>query len=144
MGMKNKLAISMISNCGSNPGAETRIKIIRRLQNLGLAIDGYGGCFKNNSIKRGRNVEKIINQYKFFMSFENSYHCRDYITEKVFRHGFQSLAVPVVWGATKEDYATFLPEGSYIFAENFESLQSLVDFLKYLDNNDTAYLSYFE
>lgn len=142
--MKSKLALSMISNCRSNPGAEARFKIVKKLQDLGLNIDGFGRCFKNRTLRSATKDRNLIKQYKFYMSFENSYHCRDYITEKVFRHGLESLTVPVVWGATKEDYATFLPEGSYIFAEDFETLDLLVDFLKHLDSNDTAYLRYFE
>ena len=34
------------------------------------------------------------------------------------------------------------PPNSYIFAEDFETPKDLVDYLDYLDSNDTAYLEY--
>lgn len=114
------------------------------MQHLGFRVEGFGKCFTDSSLSKSQKLAKTARDYKFYMSFENSYHCRDYITEKVFRNGFMAFAIPVVWGATKEDYATFLPKESYIFAEDFDTLESLVDYLNYLDGNDTAYLQYFE
>ena len=73
---------------------------------------------------------------------ENSYHCKDYITEKLYTNGFLMETVPIVWGAKKSDYN--VPEKSVIFIEDYESMDDLADYLEYLDKNDTAYLEYFQ
>ena len=106
----------------------------------GLSVDLKGRCFPKNGAVKNR---KIIKHYKFYLSFENSFHCRDYITEKVFYNGFLMGAVPVVWGATKSDYEAVVPPHSVIYAEDFKSPQQLVEYLNYLNHNNTAYREYF-
>ena len=43
-----------------------------------------------------------------------------------------------------QDYDAVLPPNSYIFADDFQTNRQLVDYLNYLDGNDTAYLEYFK
>jgi len=52
------------------------------------------------------------------------------------------MTVPVVFGPEKEDVEKIAPKNSFIFAEDFETPKDLVDFLDYLDGNDTAYLQF--
>ena len=52
------------------------------------------------------------------------------------------MTVPVVFGPEKEDVLKIAPKNSFIFAEDFETPKALVDYLDYLDGNDTAYLEY--
>ena len=52
------------------------------------------------------------------------------------------MTVPVVFGPEKEDVLKIAPKNSFIFAEDFETPKDLVDYLDYLDGNDTAYLEY--
>lgn len=147
LAMKTKLGVAIVSNCGYTPGARTRMKMLKEIMSLGFKLEGYGGCFKGGNFANGRSRHQDefhaeIRKYKFYFSFENSRHCKDYITEKFFNNAIRSLAVPVVWGATKQDYEAVAPPGSFIFAEDFPSMKDLTDYLNYLDGNDTAYLEY--
>lgn len=141
MKTKSKLAISVISDCSVTAGARNRLALIIELKNAGLHIDTYGKCFSN---KVDADVLfKSIPQYKFYFAYENSYHCKDYITEKLFAYALTYGAVPVVWGATKEDYETITPPGSFIFAEEFQSPTHLIAYLEFLNENEEEYLRYF-
>lgn len=138
---KVKFAIAIISDCWYTPGARVRMTLIRNLVKSGLRIDTFGECFSNRIDKE--ELEIILRQYKFFFSYENSYHCKDYVTEKFFDHPLTHGIVPVVWGATKEDYAAISPPGSFIFAEDFTSPKHLIEYLEMLDRNDEEYLKFF-
>ena len=72
------------------------------------------------------------------MSLENSV-CRDYITEKLQR-AHDNYMVPLVFN--DKIYKHILPPHSYIAVDTFASMTALVDHLKYLINNDTAYMQY--
>ena len=52
--------------------------------------------------------------------------------------------VPVVLGAAPQDYAQVAPPGSFIHVDSFGSTKELAEYLKYLDQNGTAYMEYFE
>nr|XP_039253289.1 4-galactosyl-N-acetylglucosaminide 3-alpha-L-fucosyltransferase 9-like [Styela clava] len=108
-----------------------------------LDVDRYGKC-ANRPIANDANVLlETIKEYKFYLSFENSLHCRDYITEKTFYNAIVVGIVPVINGPTREDVSAILPKRSFIHLEDFENLNKLAEYLKYLDSNDTAYLEYF-
>ena len=145
MEKKHKVALWVVSN-GYLAGAQKRLQLTEDLLKAGLKLDRRGGLFPNagnipNLWKR-EEFREFIKQYKFYLSFENQYHCKDYITEKLWRNGFLSEAVPVVWGARKSDYQSVIPPNSVIFAEDYTPTQ-LVEYLNYLDRNDTAYKEYF-
>jgi len=101
----------------------------------------------------------IGRQYKFYLSFENSF-CNDYgtipkildlfsilliflklVTEKFFSI-LKMDVVPVVFGAA--DYRSIAPEHSYIDALAFSSPAKLAEYLHLLDSNDELYLDYLE
>ena len=136
---KKKLLLMVASNCGSVPGAKERLRISNLLKDtkIGDEFDREGKCFSNDRFPMER-----FKEYKFYLAMENSCHCKDYITEKLFRNGFLMETVPVVWGAKKSDYD--VPEKSVIFMEDYGSMEDLADHLDYLDENDTAYLEYFQ
>ena len=143
MNKKSKLMVWLVSNCGYSPGTKARLTLSNMIKasKVGDRFDRFGGCFG----KRLSETEfHDIQSYKFYFAAENSYHCRDYITEKLFQNSFKMEAVPVVWGAKKSDYLKVIPEKSAIFVEDFKSIGDLADYLEYLDNNETAYLEYFE
>ena len=137
---KTKLAIWIVSNCGSTRFARTRMKYVEKLIQAGLKLDRKGKCFPKNGVADKDEIRK----YKFYMAFENAFHCKDYITEKFFVNSLDMGAVPVVYGATKSDYKAVLPSGSYIFVEDFKTSTELVNYLNYLDKNDSAYREYFK
>ena len=120
-------------------------------------MDVYGGCggraCDNDCY---RNLPKT---YKFYLSFENNY-CDEYITEKFFRM-LKNRVVPIVLGecvyfqlhalnysdvilfSGGGDYTKIAPDHSYINVEDFSSAKELAEYIEYLDNNETEYLSYF-
>ncbi|CAH8643624.1 unnamed protein product [Heterobilharzia americana] len=84
----------------------------------------------------------LTKHYKFYLSFENSL-CMDYITEKFFSNSLLHNAIPIVMGASIEEYTRFAPPYSFIHVDHFKSPLELAHYLKYLDENDTAYNEYF-
>ena len=92
-----------------------------------------------SSIKDKKTCCNNFCRDKFF-SFENS-NCDDYDTEKFFKVLNRDV-VPIVLGGA--NYSEIAPEKSYINAAGFESPKELADYLKYLDQNNTAYAEYFE
>nr|XP_039259700.1 4-galactosyl-N-acetylglucosaminide 3-alpha-L-fucosyltransferase FUT5-like [Styela clava] len=145
LGMKTKLGVAIVSNCASTVGAKKRVTMLKELISHGV-LDGYGGCLGGRNFASGHRRDyrhhEEVKKYKFYFSFENSYHCKGYITEKFFDNALSGFAVPVVWGAAKEEYAAIAPPGSFIHAEDFTSMKELADYIKHLDQNDEEYLEY--
>lgn len=81
----------------------------------------------------------LTDDYKFYLSFENSL-CTDYVTEKLY-NAMRQMVIPVVYSGA--DYARFAPPMSYIDANDFETVDELMEYLKYLDNNPKEYIKYF-
>ena len=42
--------------------------------------------------------DNFIAKHKFYLAFENSLHCNDYISEKFWRNALGNGAVPIVYG----------------------------------------------
>lgn len=83
----------------------------------------------------------MISKHKFHLAFENANHV-DYVTEKVFS-AFAAGVVPVYMGAPNINQ--FIPDPkSIINVNDFKSVESLANYLKYLANNETAYNEYHE
>nr|CAH8870660.1 unnamed protein product [Trichobilharzia regenti] len=114
-----------------------------------IPVDIYGAC---GSMSCPKNIEtysstreclKMIREnYKFYLSFENSL-CPDYITEKLYKNALRNEILPIVMGASLEEYKEVTPPYSFIHVDQFESPAKLAEYLKYLDRNDTAYNEYF-
>ena len=75
---------------------------------------------------------------------ENSYHCKDYTSEKLWLNALYSGAVPVIFGPHKDDVAKVLPPKSYIHVEDYTDYHDLLNYLQYLDRNFSAYAEYLE
>merc|ERR1712046_102029 len=142
-----KYAAWVVSNCDHTAGASQRFEYGQRLVKAGLKLDGFGECWNSTLIEspwtHGNNKEPgVIAKYKFYLAFENSIHCNDYVSEKFWRNSLHEGAVPIVFGPHPDDVKAMAPPKSYIHVEDFGSPSELVEFLDYLDNNDTAYLEY--
>lgn len=138
---KRHLAVWVVSNCDSTKGAVARMKYALELEEAGLKLDKFGKCFNRFAPKK--DFSAFLLPYKFYLAFENSWHCKDYLTEKFWRNGLMSNLVPVIWGPSRQDVADVAPTHSYIHIEDFENPKDLVQYLNYLDQNDTAYKEYF-
>ncbi|XP_076804674.1 4-galactosyl-N-acetylglucosaminide 3-alpha-L-fucosyltransferase 9-like [Clavelina lepadiformis] len=150
---KNKLAVCdglesfEISACDGKKGQRRRLEYAMELDKAGIKFSRYGNCFeKSRSLpKVAENPAAVaIRNHKFYFAFENSLHCKDYITEKVWKNSLENGVVPIVWGPTKEDILSVAPLDSFIFAEDFESPAELAKYLKFLDENDEEYRKYFK
>lgn len=94
---EEKFAAAVISNCGAG---SRRLDYINKLSNF-IKVDVFGRCGKpcpnRSKIVNSVNCKEIIgNEYKFYLSFENSV-CKDYITEKFFEILKYNI-IPVVLG----------------------------------------------
>ncbi|XP_065068479.1 4-galactosyl-N-acetylglucosaminide 3-alpha-L-fucosyltransferase FUT6-like [Rhopilema esculentum] len=138
---KGKLITWMNSHCDSD-----RIKFVTKLREH-AKLDVYGGCSRHfrpqtpNCPRKSKQCTEIMQQYKFFLAFENSF-CKDYITEKYWLNGLEAGLVPVVIGYGDYYNEKLAVPGSFVDVQKFESLQKLASYLDYLDKNDTAYNEY--
>ncbi|KAK3773688.1 hypothetical protein RRG08_001418 [Elysia crispata] len=133
----NRFSAWMSSNCHDYNRRQVLVKRLKKL--LGDDMDLYGSCGDK------RCPETIcydtISNYKFFFTFENS-NCRDYISEK-FWAALQRRQVPVVMGgASAQDYHKIAPPHSFIHVDNFGSTEALVNHLREVGRNETAYNEY--
>ncbi|CAO3641948.1 unnamed protein product [Cunninghamella blakesleeana] len=125
------------SNCGAWSERHEYVKALMKY----IPVDSYGGCLNNHpSPKDASEREEIMKSYKFYLAIENS-NCDDYVTEKLFDTYFFS-AVPIVDGPIS--YEGYLPnDRSAIRMDAYPDPSKLADYIRYLNNNDTAYLEYF-
>jgi len=99
---------------------------------------------KRCSKKKGNNCFQMLERdYKFYLAFENS-NCKDYITEKFFNNALRHNTIPLVLGASIQDYKRSSPFNSYIHVNDFESPKGLADYLKILDTHSNLYNLYFQ
>ena len=136
----------LVSNCDQTRSASMRFEFAQRLVQAGLSFDGYGQCFNNTLLHSPWNTSNgepgYLSKYLFYLAFENSIHCRDYLSEKFWRNSLGQGLVPVVYGTLKADVDAVAPSHSYIHVDDFESPKALVDYLDYLARNQTAYEEY--
>lgn len=121
-----------------------RTQIVLNLMALGLEVDVFGHCVNDPLPGTWMDVPRHLKPYKFYFSFENVLHCRDYITEKLWWNALSAGVVPVIWGPRKKDLIDLLPKNSYIFVEDFRSEKHLVDYLNDLNKNDAKYKEFFK
>jgi alpha-1,3-fucosyltransferase len=134
---KNKTAAWMVSHCSTISG---RDELTEKLQSLNIDVDVYGKCGTKQCPRNSPKCQEMLNSdYFFYFSFENTL-CNDYITEKVFSV-LNNYVVPVVFNGAQ--MKRFLPPKSYINVENFEKIEDLANYLKYLTENIDEYLEYF-
>ncbi|XP_076817782.1 alpha-(1,3)-fucosyltransferase 7-like [Clavelina lepadiformis] len=106
-----------------------------------IPIDIYGRCSGKPLCREPECFAKILSKYKFYFAFENS-KCKDYISEKFWEKALGSRAVPVVMGTDRKDYELIAPPNSFIHIDDFDSPQSLANYLKKLDEDDDLYGEY--
>lgn len=136
--LKNKT--NVVSWMGSN--CDKRLQTVRELESM-IQLKKYGKCGDFELPWEDYNaLFNLLNTFKFYLSFENSC-CDDYITEKFWRT-LDMGVVPVVMGATAEQYANVAPPNSFIHVEEFSSLSELVNYLMELNANNEKYLEYFQ
>ncbi|WP_299395902.1 DUF268 domain-containing protein [uncultured Desulfovibrio sp.] len=126
----------------SNTSAQVRQKFCQKLMQY-KHVDCPGKVLNNmnNAIEpRNGNWAKgkldFIQNYKFTIAFENS-STPGYVTEKL-TQPLQANSVPIYWGdpaVTRE----FNPK-AFINCHDFADFDEVIDYVKYLDTHDDAYL----
>ncbi|CAJ0572598.1 unnamed protein product, partial [Mesorhabditis spiculigera] len=109
-----------------------------------------GGCAENQADRdfcvRGKpcidKIREAIEGHFFYSAIENS-DCYGYITEKTYdRIEFNSI--PIVMRRDIYEKNPSMPPSSQIFVDDFESSEEMAVFLRSLQSNKTAYMSYFK
>jgi alpha-1,3-fucosyltransferase len=131
----------MVSHCDTHGLRETYVAQLSKF----IPVDIYGGC---GNLTCDRNESHWLSEpicytmlekkYKFYLSFENCI-CTDYVTEKFFELLNYDI-IPIVYGGA--NYSQLAPLHSYINALDFTP-ETLAQYLKILDANDTLYNEYF-
>ena len=134
---KKHLAAWFVRHCSTNSRREMYVKEMQKYADIHIYGCGPYKCPKSSG--KYCYEELLNNDYKFYLSFENSF-CKDYVTEKLWRVMSINI-VPVVMGHV--NYSHIMPTHSYIDVRDFASPKHLVDYLKRLDANDTLYNEYF-
>ncbi len=79
----------------------------------------------------------FIKEYKFTIAFENCSKA-GYVTEKIL-HPFMAHSVPIYWGDPL--IAREFNSKAFVNAHDFASTSELIDYIRYLDTHDEAYMS---
>ncbi|KAK6736272.1 hypothetical protein RB195_019127 [Necator americanus] len=133
---KTKGAAWFVSNCHTFSLRELYVSTLQSV----FPVDVYGGCGPLKC-RRGDSCENVLDtDYHFYLAFENSV-CKQYITEKLWKHGYQHEIVPVI--LKRSVVEAVAPPHSFIAVDDFNTIGELGAYLRYLINNKTAYLEYF-
>ena len=115
----------------------------------GLQIDVLGKCgsihnskIPNRAVGWEAAYEILAQQYKFYLSFENT-KCYEYITEKLFTAMKAGILPVAMGGLSRKDYEKILPPHSFIHVDDFSSPMELMIFLEKLSKDPNEYNSYF-
>ena len=140
---KTKLIAWVVSACETPSG---RLEYARKLAEY-VSVDIFGKCGNfscpkpANDFHLSEECKVKLSRYKFYLAFENSL-CEDYITEKYWEHGLENGLVPIVLGGA--NYRNLAIPGSYVDVQKFKTVAQVAEYIKYLDNNDTAYNEFFK
>jgi hypothetical protein len=119
----------------SNDQAKERIDLFKNLSAY-KRVDS-GGKYLNNIGSPVADKLEFLKESKFNIAYENSSY-PGYSTEKIFE-AFLTYNIPVYWGnfVINKDFN----EKAFINTHNFKTIQDLVEFIKYIDEDESAYRS---
>lgn len=137
---KTKGIIGRVSNCNA---PNRRVSTIKRMGRY-IKIDMQGACFGNPcgtpGDERDTECSRSLQDYKFFLAFENN-DCVDYVTEKYW-YALKRDQIPIVnW---KNVNRNIVIPGSYINIYDFENIQSAMEYVQKVAENESLYNSYFD
>lgn len=138
---KRKAIIWVVSNCNTFSQREKYVDELKQF----IDIDIYGTCGKPCSTEHNRQCNIDLDQYYFYLSFENS-RCNSYISEKFWNIILDNThrLVPIVMGPRENDYARVSPKQSYIHVDMYKTPKDLANYLNYLMNEPEKYLTFLQ
>ncbi|KAJ8036753.1 Glycoprotein 3-alpha-L-fucosyltransferase A [Holothuria leucospilota] len=108
-----------------------------------IPIDMYGKCGNRSLSRNSATATRVIQQYKFHLSLENSC-CSEYLSEKFWNALEKWKSVPIVVGGTKEEYERLAPPNSFIHADDFPSIEALAKHIKAVAASEKLFNEYFK
>ena len=134
MQRKTKMIAWLVSHCSTRGKREDYVKKLQKV----VPVDIYGECGSLKCGKGNRTCYSALNDYFFYLSFENSL-CQEYITEKYYRTFYEGVNVlSVVRGGA--NYSRFFPEGTFIDADWFTGPEELGRYLLALARDRARYV----
>uniref|UniRef100_A0A0R3RFQ5 Fucosyltransferase n=1 Tax=Elaeophora elaphi TaxID=1147741 RepID=A0A0R3RFQ5_9BILA len=138
---KSNAIFWLVSNCNTISKRELAVEKLEKY----ITVDKYGACsdnpYKRDACKRTSECEKRLGAMNFFyIAIENTV-CKNYVTEKYFDR-YRLPSIPIVM--RRKTYENLVPSHSFIPMDDFESAQSMANYLNTLMSNKTAYLEYFK
>ena len=91
----------IVTKCGQFMGPKLRKKYADELAKYLPSMERYVTCITGNRFPESR-MGSFLQSKKFYLAFENSLHCKGYITEKFYHSSLAYRTVPVVWGSRKK------------------------------------------
>lgn len=122
----------------SNNGCQERNHFYTELSKY-KKVDS-GGRFANNIGYAVDNKVKFQSEYKFSIAFENNAYRPQhpgYTTEKIMEP-MTVNSIPIYWG--NPEIGKEFNTKSFINVYDFDSIDSVINYIEYLDNNDKKYL----
>jgi len=123
----------------SNNSGE-RLNFVKKLDAY-KSVDSSGKLFNNTKkIIKGRGDQKwkikYLSKFRFNIAFENTIG-NGYVTEKII-HPMSVNSIPIYWGSpfVKNDFN----EECFIYVNDFENFNKVVDYIMLLENNLDLYL----
>lgn len=132
---KKYSVVWLVSHCRT---PSLRSHYVHELQKY-IQVHIYGDC-GNYTCRDAECLRRIIREYKFVLSFENTYY-PNYVTEKLFSW-FERDVIQVVRGGGI-DYSMYgISNDTIIDADNFPSPKDLALYMNSVGNNKTMYIDY--
>ncbi|ELT95790.1 hypothetical protein CAPTEDRAFT_101695 [Capitella teleta] len=131
---KKNAALFLVSDCLSSG----RMSYVKELQKH-YPVEIFGKCGKGQICGHFLNdlecENDLMETYKFYLAFENSY-CKNYYTEKAVKT-MAIKTIPVVLGL--QNYTEIIGGGTHVNARDFKSPKELAARLHTLSTDDDAY-----
>lgn len=115
-----------------------RSRIVSDLSSF-IQVDIYGRAENANHTELP--MERVLQQYRFYLAFENSRH-EDYITEKLWENAFTNHLIPVVLGPPRDCYEKYIPASSFIHVDDFATTEQLARHISEVAENETLWTNY--
>ena len=112
----------------------------KRVDSGGPLYNNVGGPIDQDGFGSHITKTDFLHKRKFHIAYENSSY-PGYVTEKIL-HGFLASTIPIYWGSpcVEMDFN----RKAFVSRHDFRTTDDMIDYIKYLDNNDDAYIKILE